>query len=520
MPKPNINDENYYDFVSEAFSCEAKKDVDKLGVLSLAIGGLVWSVSGNAIAGLAVGAGILVYSDRAIRQSNRALEFIQKNHVAAPFLPPDRLRDFEQTFGRETAVAQLKQAQDYGLRIAPAAEDCLEKWAQTGDSQSPAPLPAAVANSTAPGDGTAVLNALTAAPLQPCLITGLPGSGKGILAALSLNQAVQKGARYWVLTPKPDVSEAGYWQGAERLYLSNRLDPEIDMFTNLISILDEFAAIATERNNAPGNHPPFILLIDEIGAIVGGFTPTQKQQYRTRINALSSMLRSANMAVWIMGASATLEDLGITGKQNRAVFNAAIAVAEKRDGLGDACKLLGITAPENLPPGRWWLTQSGQYAAIAAPEFPTYPSWDAVPNLIDLRPDPAPVQTAAEPERKPEPQASAPPPPSKLYRPGEEDREKLEKLFSLPDDFAPSPAPETAETVAPGSTLDDVEAYIKERGECPVSAVKNWGKTRRKGALNSDEVEDLLTELVNFGRIESFHPDDSKAQWVRWIPSR
>lgn len=519
MPKPNINDENYYDYVCEAFSHEAKKDTDKLAIASLLIGGGIWAMSGNVIAGVAVAGGILVYSDRAIRQSNRALEFIQKNHVAAPFLPPDRLRDFEQTFGRETAVSQLRQAQDYGLRIAPAAEDCLEKWASGGDSQSPAALPAA--NSpTAPNDGTAVLNALTAAPLQPCLITGLPGSGKGILAALSLNQAVQKGARYWVLTPKPDVSEAGYWQGAERLYLSNRLDPEIDMFANLISVLDEFAAVATERNNAPGNHPPFILLLDEVGAIVGGFTPTQKQQYRTRINALSSMLRSANMAVWIMGASATLEDLGITGKQNRAVFNAAIAVAEKRDGLGDACKLLGITAPENLPPGRWWLTQSGQYAAIAAPEFPTYPSWDAVPNLIDLRPDPAPVQTVAtEPERKPEPQASAPPP-SKLFRPGDTDRATLEKLFSLPDDFAPSPAPEKAETVEPNSELEDVANYVRGRGECPVSAVKNWGKTRRKGALNSDEVEELLIELTGQGKIESFYPDDSKAQWVRWIPSR
>ena len=129
MKTAKIDNEEYYDYVSEAFAHEAKKDTDKLGIASLAIGGAIWAVSGNAIAGLAVGAGILYYSDRSIRQSNRALEFIQKNHVAAPFLPPDRLRDFEQQFGRETAVAQLKQAQEYGLRIAPAAEDCLEKWA-------------------------------------------------------------------------------------------------------------------------------------------------------------------------------------------------------------------------------------------------------------------------------------------------------------------------------------------------------------------------------------------------------
>ena len=167
--------------------------------------------------------------------------------------------------------------------------------------------------------------------------------------------------------------------------------------------------------------------------------------------------------------------------------------------------LEGNTAEFAVPP---WLTEE-YLLGIVRSRRPQSPAPLPEPETVAPRPT---AQTAT--------QASPPPPPTKLYQSGESDRETLEKLLSLPAEFAEIPESEKVESVAPGSTLDDVESYVKERGECPESAVKNWGKTRRKGTLTSSEVEDLLIELVSFGRLESFTPPSGKGRWVRWIGSR
>ena len=66
--------------------------------------------------------------------------------------------------------------------------------------------------------------------------------------------------------------------------------------------------------------------------------------------------------------------------------------------------------------------------------------------------------------------------------------------------------------------LDDVARYINSKdGELPISSLKNWGKSRRNGSLNSDAIDDSLIELMELQLIETFTPHDSKGEWVRWI---
>ena len=512
MKTAKIDNEEYYDYVSEAFAYEARKDTDKLGIASLAIGGAIWAVSGNAIAGIAVGAGILYYSDRAIRQSNRALEFIQKNHVAAPFLPPDRLRDFEQQFGRETAVAQLKQAQEYGLRIAPAAEDCLEKWAVPA-----APGASDGAGAIAPNSGVPELSKapdpsglhdrlrsecpeiLKLVKAPPIRLVGHQRTGKSSFARkLALLRVI--------LLP----GHAAWWATPHR-----EADNPVPAELNPVGFSEsgkDFASIerlwkGTQMGIDRGNQLNQTTVWDEFGSY------DQFSNPETLSGSLRSLLREATkhgyFPILIAHGDQASFYPGIAG-----IFKTLTQGTVKVESIGAPANDFG----EMKPTGRFKVTQlDGQTSEFQVP------GWLTEEYLLGIvrsrRTQPAPTEPAAPvPIESPTAtQPAAPPPPPKLYQSGESDREALEKLLSLPAEFVEI---HESEKVAPGSTLDDVETYIKERGQCPESAVKNWGKTRRKGALSSSEVEDLLIELVSLGRVESFTPPSGKGRWVRWIGTR
>lgn len=506
MKSAKIENEEYYDFVSEAFATECKKDTDKLAIFSLAIGGAIWAVSGNAIAGIGVGAGILTYSDRTIRQSNRVLEFIQKNHVAAPFLPPDRLRDFEQMFGRETAVAQLKQAQDYGLRIAPAAEDCLEKWATPANTTAPA-LPAAPASTSAPepndlldrlrSECPEILKLIKAPPIR---LVGHQRTGKSSFARklALLRSILLPGHSIWWATPHverdnpiPDelntvgcTDEGKDFASIERLWKATQMGIDRGNQLDQTTVWDEFGRYGVFQDKE--------LLSEGLQAVL---------QEATKHGYYPILIAHGDQAKWFPG----IAGLFATLKQGTV----------KVESIGEAANDFG----EMKPTGRYRVTDlDGQTTEFAVP---TWLTEDYLLGIVRSRrpvpaPSPAPTKTVGStvgPKQTPETQTSAPPPPTKLYEPGESDREMLARLFSLPPEIAEIPEVEKTE-------LDDVEAYIKERGQCAESSIKNWGKNRRKGALTSDDVDDILIELVNLGRIESFYPDGSKAQWVRWIGGR
>lgn len=233
------------------------------------------------------------------------------------------------------------------------------------------------------------LVSLTRSPLQPVIIAGLPGSGKGVLTALALTIGVKEnGLRFWLFNPKNKLDEAGYWVKAERHYLKDRFVRDENLFNDLMDVLDEFSAEASRRNNNPGEHEPFVLLLEEVNALISLFTPKQKQEFKSRVTALAGMARGANMAIWFSGQSVTLEDLGLSGKSNRAMFTALVAVGRDREGVGDLCALIGIPYEESrLQSGtHCWVSASGYSQALQCPQMPSYPSWADVPNVIDQRP--------------------------------------------------------------------------------------------------------------------------------------
>jgi len=99
-------------------------------------------------------------------------------------------------------------------------------------------------------------------------------------------------------------------------------------------------------------------------------------------------------------------------------------------------------------------------------------------------------------------------------------KEKLEDTFNLDSteknevEALPDPVDLLKEP------LNEIARYIISREETTVSALKNWGKTRRKGSLSSSDIQDCLLEMMELQLIETFTPFDSKAEAVRWIASR
>lgn len=393
------------------------------------------------------------------------------------------------------------------------------------------------------------LVSLTQAPLQPVIIAGLPGSGKGILAAMALSIGVREnGLRFWLFNCKPKLEEAGYWAKCDRHYLKNRLQDDENLFDDLMEVLEEFGSEGTRRNDTPGQHQPFVLLIEEVNALTGLLTPKQRQLFKAKVTALASLLRGCNMALWLSGQSVTLEDLGMTGKSNRSMFTAIVAVGtNNRESLSSLCQPLGIPFDESQlnQNTRYWLTSTGYSQALDAPaNIPQYPNWSSVPNLIDLRPGALPsanddgfgdveglladvqLQEGEIQEKRSQSQLKGLQKALKLRDEdvAEIDRQRLEDSYkkNAPDEFAIAPQNDSQSIEnSLSDPLDDVARYITSKGgELPVSALKNWGKTRRKGSLDSEAIEESLIELMNLQLIETFTPADSKGEWVRWIATR
>ncbi|MEX0272477.1 hypothetical protein AB3R30_25515 [Leptolyngbyaceae cyanobacterium UHCC 1019] len=307
---------------------------------------------------------------------------------SVPLTPADyvafRLWERQEALSRKDAIEAEVLPTDQKL-----LPESVDELADTfGESQPVAAAPNALE----------FLRSLTSAPLQPVIIAGLPGSGKGVMAALALSLGVkERGLRYWICNPKNKLTEAGYWARCEKHYLKDRLQNDENLFSDLMATLEEFASEGSRRNNQPGNHEPFILLLEEITALIGLFTPKQKQIFKSKLTAVASLLRGCNMAIWMSGQSVTLEDLGFSGKSNRAMFTAIAAVGPDRAGSKSICDLLSIPFDEpTLPAGRCWLTGNAIYAALTAPcAIPQYATWQDVPNLIDLRPSAAMPQATS-----------------------------------------------------------------------------------------------------------------------------
>ena len=543
-------------------------NVPYLMIGSLGLGAVALAFTNYFVAGALTLGGVALSQKKQNNAIARA-EFAIKHNGSAVAARGNELKEYTESVGQNAAAEQLLHATQQGIPLnqdgwnlledhyGDRLDDLLEqtqttavghRWFQPelmppnsadGLPVEEKTLPQSLDGLTdvfaeappvQPPNALDFLRSLTSAPLKPVILAGLPGSGKGVLAAIALSLGVkERGLRYWLFNPKNKLNEAGYWARAEKHYLKDRLQQDDQIFSDLMTTLELFGSEGSRRNNQPGNYEPFILLLEEITALIGLFTPKQKQIFKSKLTAVASLLRGSNMAIWLSGQSVTLEDLGFSGKSNRAMFTAIAAVGSDRTGSKNICDLLAIPFDEAaLPAGRCWLTSNGIYSALTAPSnIPQYATWQDVPNLIDLRPGVAvPEAGSNHASDMADLLASPALTPKKIEQIAEAYQlpspvEQLEKTYQM-DAVEPTAICEVVPTKNSfedlPEPLNDIARYIHSKnGELPVSSLKNWGKSRRNGSLNSEEIDHSLLELMELQLIETFTPNDSKGEWVRWI---
>lgn len=542
---------SHKEYLNNCFAHHANRDDSKFAVGGVILGGAVAAITSNLLVGSVVTALGYGLAFRQIYNDGKRIRLMGETGVVAPLLKGEERQRYLDTFGTEEADKQAIAAIRLGVQPYGEALDGLEERnpgiMEQLDKLTPiqpgaiyfSPTPVQPINASLDGSKLALsqlmpqptdqptpaptndpygfLKKLSQSPLQPVIIAGQPGSGKGVLAAMALAIGVREnGLRFRVFNPKPKLAEAGYWSRAEVHYLKNRLEQDDDLFTDLMAVLEEFASEGTRRNDTPGEYQPYVLLLEEINAVTGLFTPKQKQLFKAKITALASLLRGCNMALWMSGQSITLEDLGLTGKSNRAMFTAIVAVGTVREAIAGLCQPLGIPFDNSKlkPDARYWLTANEHYEALPFPQnVPTYPDWASVPNLIDMRPGmndtPNQVDVLLADVKE---QENAAKPAIDIQDDPRTVAQKLEDSYKLNarDEF-----PFNTRTGLE-DTHEDVLVYLDSKGgEAPKGMVKNWAKSRRKGALDSTRIDEILINLVNLHLIESFTPEGTKGEWVR-----
>ncbi|MBM0745571.1 hypothetical protein JOY44_29565 (plasmid) [Phormidium sp. CLA17] len=535
-------------------------NVPYLMIGSLGLGAVALAFTNYFVAGALTLGGVALSQKKQNNAIARA-EFAIKHNGSAVAARGNELKEYTESFGKTAAAEQLFHAAQKGIPLNRDGWNLLEdhygekldELLEQGETEAKGhrwfepelvPINGNTANppetldelATAFGEAPPVqlpnamefLRSLTSAPLQPVIIAGLPGSGKGVLAAIALSLGVkERGLRYWIFNPKNKLAESGYWVRAEKHYLKDRLQTDENLFADLMATLEEFALEGSRRNNQPGNYEPFILLLEEITALIGLFTPKQKQIFKSKLTAVASLLRGSNMAIWLSGQSVTLEDLGFSGRSNRAMFTAIAAVGSDRTGSKTVCDLLAIPFDEaTLPPGRCWLTSNAVYSALTAPSnIPQYPTWDAVPNVIDLRPGVEAVEVDSEPNDLEDLLSSPALTPKKIEQIADAYQlpspvEQLEKTYQM-DAVEPTAIREVVPTKSSfedlPEPLNDVARYIHSKGgELAVSTLKDWGRARRKNPLDSEAIDDSLIELMQLQLISTFTPSEGKGEWIKW----
>jgi hypothetical protein len=206
----------------------------------------------------------------------------------------------------------------------------LQQWQQ---SQTPRALPQTLYTEAVPVATVPALPPLydLAADLgqhpQSAIIAGVPGAGKGMVVSNALRHLK---ARYpnitvFVIDPKADAKESGYWDGlgaAVRRCRFLNADPD-DCALWLLKRLEEFAAI----------QGPKLMVFDEGSAAIATLKLAHKDikamgRLKAFIAHISSMGDSGETWLWMMAQIIHVADLGMSGGF-RGIFRAVAIVSPK-----------------------------------------------------------------------------------------------------------------------------------------------------------------------------------------------
>lgn len=370
------------------------------------------------------------------------------------------------------------------------------------------------------------------------LFLGKTRSGKGLIASSAANWVkwlaenkipAWKGVEIWIFSAKdlayPTADETGYWSGCDRVAYADFAggSPELIAYAyeRWHELFKQFRAL----------QKPKILILDEFDTIISvaesrkktlptayGFTLELMEFARTT----ASTGAGRNWAVWAIAPVADVTGLGLSRAKIRT-FNRNLAgdLSCWDYAFVNAALTNGIVALEPTAEQIAVMQRKGLTHIVSIDG-----KWHESPSITPPSPDPAvkvrneikvenlQVSKTVGQSFPTSARAFAAP----TRNAGVKPKLKSQQLEDSIKEVEPTPVDPIEALKEP---LDDVARYILSKdGEVTVSTLKNWGKTRRKGALNSSEIEDCLLDLMALQRIETFTPLDSKAESVRWIATR
>ena len=162
---------------------------------------------------------------------------------------------------------------------------------------------------------------------QSAIIAGVPGAGKGMVVSNALRHLKQRypSITIFVIDPKADPKEAGYWDGLGATVRRCRFlnaDPD-DCALWLLKRLEEFAGI----------QGPKLMVFDEGSAAIATLKLAHKDikamgRLKAFIAHISSMGDSGETWLWMMAQIIHVADLGMSGGF-RGIFRAVGIVSPK-----------------------------------------------------------------------------------------------------------------------------------------------------------------------------------------------
>ena len=162
---------------------------------------------------------------------------------------------------------------------------------------------------------------------QSAIIAGVPGAGKGMVVSNALRHLKTRypNITIYVIDPKADSKERGYWDGIGATVRRCRFlnaDPD-DCAQWLLARLEEFANI----------QGPKLMVMDEGSALIATLKLSDKDikamgRLKAFISHISSMGDSGETWLWMMAQIINVADLGMSGGF-RGIFRAVGIVSPK-----------------------------------------------------------------------------------------------------------------------------------------------------------------------------------------------
>jgi len=455
-------------------------------------------------AGLCISAWALTQSRRAYRQQYQAWErqmLMQQSQT--------QLLDHQAYLEGYQQVAKLQAAE----RLYPAMAPYLEaEYQEVPTHQTPQQPPVTTPpTSSTPGQPMPVTPTSeptpdTTAYLQnfleyPGLLFGGMGAGKSWTARYLVMQKVRAGHQVIVLDPHAANHE---WKGIR--HIGAGMD-----YRAIAEFLDGYLREIEQRYQA----------FNQSGLSEEDWQQTLRQQGRIQSVVCEEMTNWADRLPGDIGSKffksamsdsrkVLMPPLFVAHDRTLSALGDAKGIARLRDAALLELELIPTIHPVTRKPvssgqGKLKLPGHGEWLPVVLPvierKITDFTLWQP--------PQPQPTQSTVTPPQTPTAQPKQPPDFRSQVVGWLQDCWQVE----VPQDEPPSTRSRL--DALPASDLKDLGVYLRKKKELAVRTVKqNWGQSK---SLNSEQVDELLLELIKLELIETFSPVTSRAEWVRWV---